>query len=223
MDEDVFPPSRKRRWPVFLLVTGAVGALSLPGILRYVAGRSADQVSSTLVALIAGIGGGVVLGVGIFWIFYRPGRLLISTLVKSGSDEAIAIYSSKELEHAIKALNGVVLGSSSWASSAFLAFVDTGSKFEIWRWHRSRPECVARVPWARIASIAVDSVAHDVTTDRAIVLNLTAGGRDLRLPISPQHCRVIRIRPMKDDAFAATLDRFRSRLAESRPERESAH
>ena len=118
-------------------------------------------------------------------------------------------YSSRDLETAIKDLNGVMLRSSGLPGSAYLAFVERGPKFEIWRWNRGSHECIARIRWAQIASVEVGTVRHGTTIDRAIMLSVLKKGRMVRLPISPQNQQLLRMTPAKDDDFRRALHHLR--------------
>ena len=215
MTNEALPPAR-RRTPLI----GAVAAVLVAALLLRVAtatiGHPSSSVSgSQLRDLVVGIAFAAVLGACLLWGFYRPGRRLASEVARYGA-RPLMIYSSDRLSQALNGLTGVSLASSSSSQGAFLALIDEGETFALWRWYWSRPQCVARIPWARIDSLRVDEVAHRVTVDRAISLRLTANGNHLDIPVSPQECRRLRLKPVSDADFRVTLDLFRRRLSESR-------
>lgn len=218
---ETIPPPRAKRWPIVLGVLVVIGVLSLPNVVRTMEGQSPDQLATIFDSLWARLVPAFALALVFLWLLSWPSRMLVSKLRKSGIDSPIPIYSSSELEDAIKALNGVVVGSHALPATAFLAFVDVGSKFEIWRWHRGQPQCVARLRWEQVASIGLDAVSHFTTIDRAIVLNVPKNGRTVGLPISPQHPHLVQMRPMKDVEFVATLRHFRMSMESNRPRENS--
>lgn len=214
---ETIPPPRAQRWPLVLGVLVLFGALVLLNALRAWEAHRLDQLAATFDYFWSRLGAAVVTFAVVSWLIYRPSRVLMRKLRQSGIDSPVPIYSSRDLEQAIKAINGVVVGSHSTPRTAFLAFVDGGPTFEIWRLHRGQPQCVARARWQQVASIGMDTVNHLTTVDRAIVLNVPKNGRTVGLPISPQSLHLGRMRPVKDAEFRATLRDFRMRLETHRP------
>jgi hypothetical protein len=210
-ENGTFPPARKTRWLVVIAVLVALTAFSVPGFLRAIDAGSAEA-ALAMHYLVTRIGIAVALFPLVLWLMYLPSRSLISAMVKSGAEDPMVIRSSGELENAIKELNGITIGSSALPGKAFLVFVGVGPKFELWRWHRRQPQCVARVKWSMARSIEVDAVTRGFSTERAIVLGLVRNGRTVRLPVPAHTRRILRMTPMKEPEFSAILARFKSRL-----------
>jgi hypothetical protein len=211
------PAARKRRFIVLLLVLTVVGLATVPSLVYL--GVVAE--SSPILPAVYEIAGGLVLGMILGWVFlwtcYRPGRMLYRVMAAANEGhEVVPFYSSDLFVSGLKELTGVTIASSASPSGAFLVFVDTGRNFELWRWHRSGPDRVARVTWSAVSGIDIATIPHFASTDRAIVLKMRVDGRDVTLPMSPQVCRSLRLRPVVDDEFEMLFARWQKRVTTSR-------
>ena len=204
-------PARRRSWAVRGLLAALITVLWLQ-VITAILGHSPSVAGSRLPAVLGGLVGGAVLSVILLWAFYRPGRRLLTELIRSGSVPT-AIYSSDRLKEALQDLTGVRLKSYLSRDGAFLAFVDTGEKFELWRWYWNRPQCVARIPWSRTDSYEQDEVRHAVTIDRAIVVGLQKSGQRVSIPLTPYKRGWLRLRPVSDEEFWSLLQHFESHLS----------
>jgi len=196
-------------------------AVFAPSVSQLLDGRAA---TGKFESVLFGTGLGIVLAITSLWMFYRPGRQLYRAMVEANRNLLVVpIYSSDDLVSGLAELNGSRLASSGLPSSAYLVFVDAGRQFEIWKWHRRRPERVIRLSWAAVQSIDIGTISHLVIIDRALVLNVESGEGTVRIPIAPQECRAVRLRPVKDDVFNNILTGLQSRVAANRLETDPRH
>lgn len=207
---DQIPRARRRRWSS-PIVAAVVLVVSAPNILEQLDGGPSPATTETTVC-------GIVLGLALLaaflWMFYRPGQQLHRAMVKANPNLLVVpVYSSDDFIRAIEQLNGSRLTSSNLPAGAFLVFVDAGRQFELWKSHHRKVERVIRLPWVAVDSIEIDVVSHPTTVDRAFVLNVKTSERNVRIPISPQECRAVRLAPVKDRAFHQLLAQFKSRVA----------
>ena len=209
--EGLKPPRRRKRWPLAVVFFGFVAWTVIPGQVDRFADKPPGELWSTAISLGVELLTAAFVIVIYLWFLHRPSRTLDRKLRLSGL-EPITTSMSRDLEEAIWALKRVRLASRWSRSGAFLAFVDVGPKFEIWRSRHGRNECLVRVPWSRVMSWELGSVTWGLNDDPAVVLVLRHEGQTLHLPICPQKCGRLFTGATSSREFAEVVQKFQLQL-----------
>ena len=212
-DEELKLPRRRKRWPLVVVFFGFIAWTVIPGQVDRFAGKPPGELWSAAISLAVTLLAAAFLSVLYLWFLHRPSRTMDRKLRLSGL-EPITTSMSRDLEEAIWALKRVRLASRWSRSGAFLAFVDVGPKFEIWRSRHGRDECVVRVPWSRVMSWELGSVTWGLNDDPAVVLILRHEGQTLHLPICPQKCGRLFTGAASSREFADVVRKFQLKLTD---------
>lgn len=211
------PPARKKQLNVLFLLAAVLLVIAGPTLIPLAFGAQGSVTLPVFFEIAGGLTAGIALGWLFLWVCYRPGRRLFRVMTEANPGlQVVPFYSSAPFISGVKELTGTTLASSESPSGAFLMLVETGRNFELWRWYRGGARRVGRFAWSTITAADVGTVSHFVTTDRAIVLTMQIEGRAIEVPISPQACHSVRLKPVDDDAFAGLVGRWQQRVVTSR-------
>lgn len=213
------PSARKKRRNIHFLIIAVLLATAGPTLIPLALGARGLATLPVFYEIAGGLAAGVALGWVFLWICYRPGQRLFRVMTEANPGlQVLPFYSSDPFIISVEKITGTTLTTSASPSGAFLAFVEAGRYFELWRWHRSAPRRVGRFEWAAVTSAHVGTISHFATTDRAIVLTMNVDGLAIAVPIAPQERHPLRLRPLNDDAFAVVVSRWQERVAANLPD-----
>jgi len=185
--------ARRRRWGFYLPNSAVILLLAGPG-LRNIA-------SESLTSLVSSAAMCVALILVIVVPFVRTQHRLYSSLQVANADLVFVIVrASPGLNSEIREMSGIRIGYPT-PRNASLAFVDAGTRFELWRLRRGGPERVLRIPWATVSSVAIATVSQMESIERAVEVTGTLDGHKFRIGLPPQRLGDWLMRPQKDSDF----------------------
>ncbi|MEB0286874.1 hypothetical protein QN345_16170 [Cryobacterium sp. 10I1] len=195
-------PARRRRWGYYLPALALIFILAGPGLR----GTPSEMFVNFMF---------IVVGVPVFVLvigipFGAAQRHLYSILHNANpSLSFVIIRLSPALASEIKDISGISIGYPT-PMNASLAFVDAGSRFELWRLRRGGPERVLRIPWSNVSSVEIATVTHRESIERAVEVKGSLDGRAFQIGLPPQRRGDWLFRPQGDKDFDAFFHSVRT-------------